>query len=235
MTVRLIADDPITEAGATGFLERWNQVKVLTPEDGGHAEVILALLFDLTESKLARIREAAAMSLHPAVRIVIVSDEITESHLAHSATESGLVLLVRRRTTFTAIRDAVLDRHVRPSYGSEHSSALLMSPANEHVRPTADSAHRGRTAVATRPHTRRTSAGVLREVFPPLAADSKALQPREVEVLRLLAAGQNTAEIAVALSFSQRTIKSIIHDMLTRLNLRNRQHAVAYGIRTNAL
>jgi DNA-binding NarL/FixJ family response regulator len=33
----------------------------------------------------------------------------------------------------------------------------------------------------------------------------------------------------------ERTIKGVIHEITTRLNLRNRSHAVAYAIKTGAL
>jgi DNA-binding NarL/FixJ family response regulator len=61
------------------------------------------------------------------------------------------------------------------------------------------------------------------------------LRPREMEVLRLLADGLDTAEMASKLSYSERTIKNIIHGMITRLGLRNRAHAVAHGIRTGLI
>ena len=61
------------------------------------------------------------------------------------------------------------------------------------------------------------------------------LRAREAEVLRLLADGLDTAEMASKLSYSERTIKNIIHGMITRLGLRNRAHAVAHGIRTGLI
>lgn len=57
------------------------------------------------------------------------------------------------------------------------------------------------------------------------------LSPREIEVLRLMADGFITAEIAEVLTYSQRTVKNIVQGVLARLNLRSRPHAVAYAIR----
>src|SRR5829696_6509434 len=54
---------------------------------------------------------------------------------------------------------------------------------------------------------------------------------REVEVLRLVADGLDTAEIAAKLAYSQRTVKNVLHDVTNRLQLRNRSHAVAYALR----
>ncbi|MFD4560556.1 response regulator transcription factor [Streptomyces sp. NPDC058469] len=61
------------------------------------------------------------------------------------------------------------------------------------------------------------------------------LTPREAEVLRHLADGLDTAEIASSLSYSERTIKNIIHGVISRFGLRNRAHAVAHGIRTGLI
>ena len=58
-----------------------------------------------------------------------------------------------------------------------------------------------------------------------------ALNPREVEILKLVADGLNTREIATRLAYSERTVKNILHDVTKRLQLRNRSHAVAYALR----
>ncbi|MEN2423932.1 response regulator transcription factor [Streptomyces rimosus] len=57
------------------------------------------------------------------------------------------------------------------------------------------------------------------------------LTPREVDVVRLVAEGLDTAEIAGKLSYSERTVKNVMHGLTTRLHLRNRSHAVAYALR----
>ena len=70
-----------------------------------------------------------------------------------------------------------------------------------------------------------------RQVLSPRGLTISGLSEREIEVLRLVADGMDTAEIAGSLSYSERTIKNIIHDVTARLNLRNRSHAVAYAVR----
>lgn len=64
---------------------------------------------------------------------------------------------------------------------------------------------------------------------------SSELSAREVDVLRLLAEGLSTADVARHLNYSERTIKNVLHDVITRLQLRNRTQAVAYAIRSGAL
>lgn len=70
-----------------------------------------------------------------------------------------------------------------------------------------------------------------RQVLSPRGLTMSPLRKREIDVLRLLADGADTAEIARELAYSERTIKSIIHDVTVRLGLKNRTHAVAYAVR----
>jgi DNA-binding NarL/FixJ family response regulator len=70
-----------------------------------------------------------------------------------------------------------------------------------------------------------------RQVLTPRGLTFSGLSERELEVLRLVADGLDTSEIAERLCYSDRTVKSVIHDVTTRLQLRNRSHAVAYALR----
>lgn len=72
---------------------------------------------------------------------------------------------------------------------------------------------------------------VQSEVLEPQGLTFQGLSDREVEVLRLVAEGRVTAEIADELAYSERTIKNVIHDVTSRLHLRNRSHAVAYALK----
>ena len=54
---------------------------------------------------------------------------------------------------------------------------------------------------------------------------------REVSVLRELAAGSDTNEIAGQLAYSERMVKRIVHDLLVKMNCRNRAQAVALAVR----
>lgn len=70
-----------------------------------------------------------------------------------------------------------------------------------------------------------------REVLAPRGLGPTGLSEREVQVLRHLADGYDTSQIAQEMAYSERTIKNIIHEVTTRLNLRNRSHAVAYAVK----
>jgi len=70
-----------------------------------------------------------------------------------------------------------------------------------------------------------------RQVLNPRGLGFAGLTDREVKVLKLLAEGLDTNEVGHQLFLSERTVKNIVHDVTSRLNLRNRTHAVAYALK----
>ena len=63
------------------------------------------------------------------------------------------------------------------------------------------------------------------------AGEPARLDHRSLEILRLLADGAGTREIATSLSYSERTIKALIREIEVELGVRSRAQAVAEGIR----
>ncbi len=63
---------------------------------------------------------------------------------------------------------------------------------------------------------------------PPVVAK---LTDREQQVLALIAAGHQTREVAQELCYSERTVKNVLHDVVTKLNARSRSQAVAFAVR----
>jgi DNA-binding NarL/FixJ family response regulator len=70
-----------------------------------------------------------------------------------------------------------------------------------------------------------------RQILSPRGLTFTGLTEREIKVLTLIADGHDTSEIAQQLCYSQRTVKNVLHGVTTRLQLRNRTHAVAYAVR----
>jgi DNA-binding NarL/FixJ family response regulator len=69
------------------------------------------------------------------------------------------------------------------------------------------------------------------QVLAPKGLRLTGLSDREANVLRMIAQGMEVREIAEQLSYSERTIKNTLHDVVNRFQLRNRAHAVAFAMR----
>jgi DNA-binding CsgD family transcriptional regulator/tetratricopeptide (TPR) repeat protein len=61
------------------------------------------------------------------------------------------------------------------------------------------------------------------------ATDARCLTPRELEVIRLIAAGKTNRAIASALSISERTVDRHVSNILNKLDLSSRSAATAYA------
>jgi len=76
-----------------------------------------------------------------------------------------------------------------------------------------------------------------RRIPPEVAADlaehvgESGLTEREMEVLRLIAAGNANKEIAAQLSITEETVKSRVSSILSKLGANDRTHAVTIGLK----
>jgi DNA-binding NarL/FixJ family response regulator len=155
---------------------------------------------------------------------VVVADEVDESTLqliraAKVGAPSKVVLVVARldeASVLAAVQAGVgsLLWRARASIGAVVDAARATADGHGVIPPELMGKLLNHLDVGLRP--RRTPTG---------------LTARELNVLRLLADGLDSAEVGRQLYYSERTIKSIIHDVTNRLNLRNRTHAVAYALR----
>ncbi|MBB5802153.1 DNA-binding NarL/FixJ family response regulator [Saccharothrix ecbatanensis] len=139
---------------------------------------------------------------HVGAPVVLIVDEVGEADVL-TAVECRIVAVLPRST--------VTDQLVLRSVLSAASGGGVMPP--------------NMVAELLR-HVQR----LQQQVLSPEGGPDR-LSAREADVLRLMADGLDTAEIAGRLSYSERTIKNVFYGITTRLNLRNRPHAVAYALR----
>lgn len=76
----------------------------------------------------------------------------------------------------------------------------------------------------------RVAERFIREVQIPQAVET--LTERELEVLRLLAMGSANKEIALALEIGERTVKTHVSSILSKLGVTSRTQAVLYALRS---
>jgi DNA-binding NarL/FixJ family response regulator len=138
--------------------------------------------------------------------VVLIVNEISEPEL---------VVALEHRVARILSRSAVTDDRLATSVSAAAESSGVMPPHAVH-------------------ELRRHIERLRNENRPPRVARA-GLSPREVEVLRLIADGLDSHEIASELRYSERTVKKVLHGVTRRLNLRNRSHAVAYAVRAGAI
>jgi DNA-binding NarL/FixJ family response regulator len=173
----------------------------LVDEMGVDEAAVAVVVVDDVDEEAVRVVRALCRGDRP--RVVLVAATLDEAALV-TAAEAGVGGLVRRAD---ATEETLVRTIVKVAGGEGEVPSDLLGRLLEQV---------GR---------------LQRQVLTPRGLTFAGLSPRETEVLRLVAEGQDTAEIAVRMCYSERTVKNILHDLTTRLQLRNRTHAVAYAMR----
>jgi DNA-binding NarL/FixJ family response regulator len=205
--VAVLAADPLMSEGTVAYLRSRPEVRPVPWGEVGRADVVLVMAGQITEDTLVQIQRVAEERAGDELRVVLVGDGIREPQLLRAVTSGVVTVLPRRDADYGHIVRAIVQAHA--GHGEMPPQAVGWLSAR--IR------------------------AIQEQVLAPNGLTAAGLQAREVDVLRLLADGLDTAEIAVLLNYSERTVKNIIHGLLTRLKLRNRSHAVAYALRSGAL
>lgn len=201
--VRLTAQDPITQAGLAGQLRTRHELRLLADGEEGEGLDGVVAVFAADRVAENELQVLRRLQRGGESRTVLVATELDDSGLV-AAVECGVVGVVRRAD---ASAQRLADTITAVARGEGSVPADLLGRLLDQV---------GR---------------LQRQVLDPRGLAFTGLSAREIDVLRLVADGKDTAEIARTLAFSERTVKNVLHDVTTRLQLRNRSHAVAYAMR----
>jgi len=121
------------------------------------------------------------------------------------------------------VEDAVLAALQAGAVGVLRKDTLTTDSLATAVRAAANG-----TGVVTPELLRDLLDGLAAGIERPVAA---RLTDREQQVLSLIAEGHPTREVAERLCYSERTVKNVLHDVVTKLNARSRSQAVAFAVR----
>ncbi|MFE4331851.1 MULTISPECIES: response regulator transcription factor [unclassified Streptomyces] len=201
ITVALRAQDPISQAGVASQLRARPEVSVTEWGEGDASPRIVVVVVDAVDEEVLTMLRHIQRT--STSRAVLVTTDIDEQKLV-SAAECGVAGVVRRSEATPEHLVQVIRTVAR---GEGHLPSDLLGRLLEEV---------GR---------------LQGQVLGPRGLHFTGLAAREVDVLRLVAEGYDTADIATKLAYSERTIKNVLHSVMTRLQLRNRSHAVAYAMR----
>jgi DNA-binding NarL/FixJ family response regulator len=151
----------------------------------------------------AAVRAVRAIQRNGCPKVVVVLARLDDAAVLRAA-EAGACALVRRS-------DATSDQLAEVVHGAARGEGSV--PADVLAR-LLDQVGR-----------------LQRHVLGPRGLTISGFAERELQVLRLVADGHDTAEIARELAYSERTIKNVLHDVTSRLELKSRAQAVAYAMR----
>jgi DNA-binding NarL/FixJ family response regulator len=121
------------------------------------------------------------------------------------------------------VEDAVLAALQAGAVGVLRKDTLTTDSLATAVRAAANG-----TGVVTPELLRDLLDGLAAGIERPVAA---RLTDREQQVLSLIAEGHPTREVAERLCYSERTVKNVLHDVVTKLGARSRSQAVAHAVR----
>jgi DNA-binding NarL/FixJ family response regulator len=203
ITVAVHDGDPLSRAGLITYLQKQHAITVL---NGIEAEQE-PKAGDVAVMLLDEVDKESATRLRKLAsdmkkRVVLVTGELDETQL-ELVLDAGIHTIVWRHQA-TADR---LVKAVRSTYqGEGEVPPDLLSRLLAQVGRMRRGEHRD-----SQPHN--------------------GLSERELRVLQFVAKGLDTKEIAAQLSYSERTVKGVLHDIMVRMQLKNRAHAVAFAIR----
>ncbi len=116
------------------------------------------------------------------------------------------------------------DTYVAAAIGHGAKGYLLKDTPSEEIAAAIRAVDRGYTHLAPG-MMEKVMAKRVNETEVTLPLELQELTPRELEVLKLIAAGANNREIAQQLYISEGTVKNHVTNLLSRLNLRDRTQA----------
>ena len=212
--VLVVARDPVSKAGVVSQLRHRPEVTVAeadpdqVPTDtpaAPGAPLVAVVAADEVDDDT--VKTLRAVRRGGVARVVLVATRLDDSAVVDAA-EAGVCGLVRRSE---ATPERLVDVVRTAAAGDGSVPPDLLGRLLDHV---------GR---------------LQRQVLAPRGLSFSGLSSREADVLRLVAEGLDTGEIANQLAYSERTVKNVLHDVTTRLQLRNRSHAVAYALRSGLI
>lgn len=88
-------------------------------------------------------------------------------------------------------------------------------------------------AAALDPAVTRRVLAMMRQRAEPTPDPFRELTDRELDILRLVAAGQSNGQIADALNLSEKTVRNHVSTLLSKLHLNNRVEAATFAVQND--
>jgi two-component system, NarL family, response regulator LiaR len=205
ITVMLIDDHRVVRQGLRDFLELQDDIEVVGEASSGEEGVQLAREL---------LPEVVLMDL-----VMPGIDGVEATRRLKAASPSSKVIVL------TSFAD---DDKVFPAIKAGAISYLLKDISPEDLAHAIRAAQRNEAVLHP-----EVAAKLMQEFSTPRANEApvEQLTPREMDVLRLIAKGKSNREIADTLIVSEKTVKSHVSNILSKLHLADRTQAAIYALR----
>lgn len=245
--VFIYAADPLSAAGAKAQLINEPSIELVGPADLNRARVALVVA-EAVDETLARV--VRTVRRDGIANVVVVAARFEENGVV-AAVAAGVANFLRRSDATSARLVDVIRQADREGCTLPDGLRRRAADEAEGVDPV-----RNREAVAACPSgvgsnpivlVPRSESGGTMLLAPPVrpavlsAAEPSGLSAtvrlsaREIDVLRRVAEGYDTTDVAEQLAYSESTIKGVLAKIMARLEARNRCHTVAIALREGLL
>ncbi|HLZ61307.1 MAG TPA: response regulator transcription factor [Ktedonosporobacter sp.] len=204
ITILIVDDHPIVRQGVRTLLDRSPDVQVV-----GEAESA----------------EAALPQVAELVPDVVLLDLVLPGMNGVEATRQ--IKRISPRTQIVVLTSYAEDEHIFPALRAGALSYLLKDIHPRELAEGIKKAARGESVLHS--HVAARMIAEVREAkrkIPPAFAE---LTPRELEVLQLLADGQNNTAIAERLVLSEKTVRGYISNILSKLQMQDRTQIAVFA------
>lgn len=205
ITLLLCDDHALVRQGIRAFLETQADIDVVAEAESGASAIELAKQF---------------------APDVVLMDLLMEGMDGIEATRQ--IKRISPRTNVIVVTSYHDDEHIFPALRAGALSYLLKNVRMEDLAHAIRRAARGEASLDSHVAT-RVVAEVQHRANQPNVYDE--LTDRELEVLKLIAAGRSNNEIATQLMISEHTVKSYVSNILGKLHLADRTQAAIYAWR----
>jgi DNA-binding NarL/FixJ family response regulator len=167
---------------------------------------------------------------HMAEVAVVVAETIDEEVLR-------VIRTIRRGSRAQVVLVVTTIDEMSATAGADAGAIGILSRGAANGELLASAIAKARQGEQVRPAIAQREAAVEMPAAVTPAQDQPAhrLSARDIEVLRLLSEGCDTADIAQRLAYSEPTIKNVIQRLFEQLKVRNRPHAVAVAMRAGII
>jgi NarL family two-component system response regulator LiaR len=206
ITVVLVDDHKVVRHGVRSYLMTLSDIDVIG--EAGSGEEAIAVVEQLVPD-------------------IVLMDLIMPGIDGVEATRR--VKLISPRTQVIVLTSYHEDEHIFPAIRAGALSYLLKDLEPEELADAIRRAYQGEAMLHPRVATRLVQAA--REPVSEEPNPFTELTDREMQILRLVADGKSNAEIAEELIISQKTVKSHISNILSKLHLADRTQAAVFAWR----